>query len=80
MKIYTMNKVVFCICLCFAVINFGSCHVFSDKEELNNVNIKFNESVASAVVGGRGALSLWIDPPEAGEDVWVTYCLTAASV
>jgi hypothetical protein len=42
----------------------GSCHLFDQVDEAQNVAVYFNETNVSVYEGGLGSLSLRIEPPD----------------
>jgi len=50
--------------LIFFSLLSGSCHLFENTGETENVAVYFNESNVSVYEGGLGSLSLRIEPPD----------------
>jgi len=57
------TKIIALLLIFFAVFS-GSCHLFENIDETENVAVYFNESNVSVYEGGLGSLSLRIEPPD----------------
>jgi len=56
-------KIIMLLLIFFALFS-GSCHLFDDVDDTENVAVYFNESNVSVYEGGLGSLSLRIEPPD----------------
>jgi len=59
-----MGTKITALLLIFFSLFSGSCHLFDDADETENVAVYFNESNVSVYEGGLGSLSLRIEPPD----------------
>jgi hypothetical protein len=57
------TKIITLLLISFALFS-GSCHLFENVDETENVAVYFNESNVSVYEGGLGSLSLRIEPPD----------------
>jgi len=56
-------KITSLLLILFALFS-GSCHLFDNVDDTENVAVYFNESNVSVYEGGLGSLSLRIEPPD----------------
>jgi hypothetical protein len=57
------TKIIVLLLILFALFS-GSCHLFENVDETENVAVYFNETNVSVYEGGLGSLSLRIEPPD----------------
>lgn len=59
-----MGTKIIMLLLTFFALFSGSCHLFDNADDTENVAVYFNESNVSVYEGGLGSLSLRIEPPD----------------